>query len=202
MIVLVECYNGEQLFAEAGTIGDSSEPLNGPYYRISDRGSSPMRQWSAPDAVRQIAFSGSLGAGLSVGQRNAGEPASATQKRPTSGCDRSKKTRVPSSPSAKTHSGITQTGYASWYGNRNNGRITASGIRYNQLSLTAAHRTLPFGTRVKITNLRNGCCVKVRIADRGPYVPGRIVDLSMTAARRIGIIKVGVSRVRMEILSA
>jgi peptidoglycan lytic transglycosylase len=93
---------------------------------------------------------------------------------------------------------FVETGYASWYGSHYHGRVAASGNIFNRQKLTAAHRTLPFGTRAKITNLRNGCSVIVRISDRGPFVPGRIVDLSEAAARELDLLESGVSRVRLE----
>ncbi|NEQ83283.1 MAG: septal ring lytic transglycosylase RlpA family protein, partial [Moorea sp. SIO2I5] len=91
-------------------------------------------------------------------------------------------------------------GIASWYGSAFHGRRTASGERFNQYALTAAHRSLRFGTRVKVTNLRNGRSVIVRINDRGPYVRGRIIDLSRGAARIIGLVRSGTAAVRIEIL--
>ena len=91
---------------------------------------------------------------------------------------------------------VIATGIASWYGERFRGRRTASGSRFNPDALTAAHRTLPFGTRVRVTNVRNGRSVVVRITDRGPFIRGRIIDLSRAAARRIGI--AGIGRVRLE----
>ena len=93
------------------------------------------------------------------------------------------------------------TGTASWYGPGFHGRRTANGERFNQNALTAAHRTLPFGTRVKVTNLSNNRSVVVRINDRGPYSGGRIIDLSAAAAREIGMINSGVARVRIEVLN-
>ena len=88
-----------------------------------------------------------------------------------------------------------QTGIASWY---KMGKVTASGERFNPQGLTAAHRHLPFGTRVKVTNLRNGRKVVVRINDRGPFVRGRIIDLAQGAAIRIGLTRTGTARVRIE----
>jgi rare lipoprotein A len=86
---------------------------------------------------------------------------------------------------------------ASWYGRRFHGRRTASGERYNMNALTAAHRTLPFGTRVRVERLDNGRHVVVRINDRGPFVKGRVIDLSREAARRLGILGAGVASVRV-----
>jgi len=91
-------------------------------------------------------------------------------------------------------------GMASWYGPGFEGARTASGERFNPWGLTAAHRTLPFGTMVRVTNLNNGRSVLVRINDRGPFTPGRSIDLSRGAAEVIGMIGSGVASVRMEIL--
>lgn len=95
--------------------------------------------------------------------------------------------------------GRSQAGMASWYGPGFHGRRTASGARFNQHALTAAHRTLPFGTLVRVTNQRNKRSCVVKINDRGPYAHGRIIDLSSGAARRIGIS--GVGRVTLEVVN-
>jgi rare lipoprotein A len=95
----------------------------------------------------------------------------------------------------------TLTGMASWYGPGLHGRRSASGEVFNQHALTAAHRTLPFGTRVRVTNLSSGQQVIVRINDRGPFSHSRIIDLSAAAASSIGIRASGVGRVRLEVLS-
>ncbi len=91
-------------------------------------------------------------------------------------------------------------GMASWYGPGFHGRRTANGERFNQNSLTAAHRSLPFGTKVRVTNMNNGRSVIVRINDRGPYAGRRIIDLSAAAARVLGMVGSGVAPVRLEIL--
>lgn len=91
-------------------------------------------------------------------------------------------------------------GMASWYGPGFNGRRSANGERYNQNNLTAAHRSLPFGTKVKVTNVRTGRSVVVRITDRGPHVRGRIIDLSAAAARIVGVMQSGVAPVQLEVL--
>jgi rare lipoprotein A len=90
-------------------------------------------------------------------------------------------------------------GVASYYGDRFHGRTTASGARFDKNALTAAHKTLDFGTRVTVTNKVNGRSVDVVITDRGPYTRGRTIDLSKAAAREIGMLGAGVARVRMEI---
>ena len=92
-----------------------------------------------------------------------------------------------------------QDGWASWYGPGFHGNLTASGTRYNQYALTAAHRTLPFGTRVRVTNRNNGRSVIVTITDRGPYIYDRVIDLSMGAAQSIGVS--GVSPVSLDIVN-
>jgi rare lipoprotein A len=91
-------------------------------------------------------------------------------------------------------------GWASWYGPGFHGNRSASGERYNQNALTAAHRSLPFGTRVRVTNLNTGVSVIVRINDRGPFIRGRIIDLSAAAARTIGMMGSGVAPVTIEVL--
>jgi rare lipoprotein A len=93
---------------------------------------------------------------------------------------------------------FTQTGIGSYYGSELHGRRTASGERFNQSAMTAAHRTAPFGTRLKVTNLSNGRSVLVRVNDRGPFVRGRVVDISAGAARQIGMHGRGLARVRVE----
>ena len=98
--------------------------------------------------------------------------------------------------------GDTFRGNASWYGPDFHGRLTASGERYNMYALTAASKTLPLNTYVRVTNLNNGKEVIVRINDRGPFVESRIIDLSYTAARRLGVIKNGVIPVRLEVVSS
>lgn len=91
-------------------------------------------------------------------------------------------------------------GRASYYAAKFHGKRTASGETYNSKLMTAAHRTLPFGTQIKVTNLRNKKSVVVRVNDRGPHVRGRIVDLSRAAAQLIGITRTGTARVELEIL--
>ena len=93
---------------------------------------------------------------------------------------------------------ITETGKASYYADKFNGRKTANGEIFRNRKKTAAHKTLPFGTVVKVTNLSNGRSVKVRINDRGPFVAGRHIDLSKKAARKIGMLQQGVGNVKMK----
>ncbi|YAF62103.1 Endolytic peptidoglycan transglycosylase RlpA [Pseudomonas sp. E102] len=96
--------------------------------------------------------------------------------------------------------GYDQTGVASYYGSRHHGKRTASGERFDQHGLTAAHRQLPFGTRVKVTNLKNNDSVVVRINDRGPYTRGRLIDVSRAAAEQLGMLRSGTARVRVQAL--
>ena len=95
-----------------------------------------------------------------------------------------------------------QRGKASWYGPGFHGRKTASGERFNQHNLTAAHRELPLGTKATVINLDNGRTVEVEINDRGPYVRGRIIDLSKAAAERLGMKDAGTTLVRLEVTRA
>jgi len=97
--------------------------------------------------------------------------------------------------------GWTETGVASWYGPPYHGRRAANGEIYDMEQLTAAHRTLAFGTRIRVLNLDNRRQVEVRINDRGPFVEGRIVDLSRAAARHIRMLGPGTAPVRLEVLS-
>jgi rare lipoprotein A len=109
-------------------------------------------------------------------------------------------------PATGPHTGTTsgpgvQRGMATFYGDEQHGGPTASGERFDKSKMTAAHRTLPFGTRVRVTNTRNGRSVEVRINDRGPYGKrGRIIDVSEAAARRLDMIEAGVVPVVVEVL--
>ncbi len=98
---------------------------------------------------------------------------------------------------AGSKKGKSFTGVASWY---KMGKVTANGEAYRPNGLTAAHRTLPFGTKVRVKNLRNGRSVVVRINDRGPFIGKRVIDVSLGAARKLGMIKSGLVKVRVDIL--
>ena len=102
----------------------------------------------------------------------------------------------PKTTTSNTEPKPYQIGSASWYGKKFHGKETASGDDFNMFELTAAHRQLPLGTYVKVTNLHNGKWIIVRINDRGPYIRGRILDLSVGAARALGVR--GLARVRVE----
>ena len=93
---------------------------------------------------------------------------------------------------------ITENGKASYYGNEFNGKKTANGETFNKNKLTAAHKTLPFGTVVTVKNISNGKTVKVTITDRGPFVKGRIIDISEKAASEIGMLDQGVAQVELK----
>ncbi len=97
---------------------------------------------------------------------------------------------------------FTQAGVASWYGGFHHGRRTASGERFDMRAMTAAHRTLPFGTMVRVTNTANGRTATVRINDRGPYRRGRVIDLSAAVAARLGMKQEGLAQVRVEAFAA
>ena len=100
---------------------------------------------------------------------------------------------------AATPPDLAEAGEASWYGIEERGRPTASGEPMDPGALTAAHRTLPFGTIVEVTNVESGASVQVRINDRGPFVGSRVIDLSHEAARRLGILSKGVAQVRLTV---
>lgn len=116
------------------------------------------------------------------------------------GCGTRPRAHVPA-PAAPARIGWTETGIASWYGNPYNGRRTSSGEIFDMERLTAAHRTLPFDTWLEVTNLSNGKRVEVRVTDRGPFINGRIIDLSLGAAREIDMIREGVVRVRIKVIA-
>jgi peptidoglycan lytic transglycosylase len=116
------------------------------------------------------------------------------------GCGRHSSVRLPGPP-APARIGSTETGIASWYGVPYHGRRSASGEIFDMETLTAAHRKLPFQTWVEVTNLSNGKQVDVRITDRGPFVRGRIIDLSMAAARDLDMVRAGTARVRLKVIA-
>lgn len=91
-----------------------------------------------------------------------------------------------------------EIGLASFYAGEFQGRRTASGARYDMHALTCAHPSAPFGTRLRVTDLESGRSVVVTVNDRGPFAPGRVVDLSLAAARKLGIVRRGLARVRVE----
>jgi rare lipoprotein A len=134
----------------------------------------------------------SLGAGAASGPSSL-EAAKVTH--PPVSATRGHNTRKPNSSKPKAY----QVGTASWYGEQFQGKQTASGELFDMRDFTAAHPKLPLGTYVKVTNLRNGKAVVVRINDRGPVVDGRIIDLSSNAARALGFRELGLQTVRLDI---
>ena len=121
------------------------------------------------------------------------------------GCAHKKRTRavpLPPVPAGAAAVGWSESGIASWYGHPYHGRRAANGEIYDMEQLTAAHRTLPFNTWVRVEDLNNGKTVDVRINDRGPFVNGRIIDLSHAAARDIAMIGPGTAKVRIQIVRA
>ena len=134
-----------------------------------------------------------LVASLGAAQGNSGsdhDRPSPTQRRPAPA------TKSKASNQSKPY----QVGTASWYGSYFEGKETASGEPYNMYDMTAAHPTLPLGTFVKVTNLRNGKAVIVRVNDRGPVVDGRIIDVSYQAAQALGMKSRGIQRVRLDVV--
>lgn len=115
------------------------------------------------------------------------------------GCAPKREVRIPP-PKVPPVTPRLQYGWASWYGREFHGRRTSSGEVYNMYQLTAAHRTLPMGTKAIVTHLQNGRSIMVTINDRGPFVRGRIIDLSYAAARALRMVEEGVARVRVEVL--
>jgi rare lipoprotein A len=102
---------------------------------------------------------------------------------------------------AKTSGEHQLEGKAAYYSNRFNGRKTASGQRFNNAAMTTAHNTLPFGTRVKVTNTKNNKSVVVRVNDRGPSTPGRVFDLTRAAAKKLGYVRAGLADVKAEVVA-
>jgi len=110
--------------------------------------------------------------------------------------------RVKLRPVSDPPNRASQTGIASWYGPGFHGKATASGVIYDQNDLTAAHQTLPLGTRVMVTNLETGSATEVTINDRGPFAKGRIIDLSFAAGKALGMIGPGTIPVRVEVIDS
>ena len=115
------------------------------------------------------------------------------------GCASTRPSRATTTPPAP---GTRVVGFASWYGQRHQGRATASGEAFDMTKLTAAHRTMPFGTRLRVTNVENGRSVVVRVNDRGPWVDDRVLDVSLAAARALGMTGDGVTKVEIVVLGA
>jgi rare lipoprotein A len=105
-------------------------------------------------------------------------------------------------PGGAEQATFTELGIASWYGRGHHGKRTANGERFDMNRMTAAHKSIELGTVVRVTSLETGETVKVRVNDRGPYIRGRVVDLSDKAARHLGIREAGIARVRVEIFAS
>jgi peptidoglycan lytic transglycosylase len=120
-----------------------------------------------------------------------------------SGCAKKHRVTVvrPPAPAYPQRILTRETGIASWYGHPYHGRAAADGEIYDMEKLTAAHRTLPFGTWVRVTNLGNQKSVDVRIIDRGPFIDGRIIDVSHAAAEALDMVRAGLAKVRVDVLS-
>jgi rare lipoprotein A len=116
------------------------------------------------------------------------------------GCGRRVTAHVPIPPPPPAPIGWTETGVASWYGIPYDGRRTSSGEIFDMHAFTAAHRTLPFNTWLEVTDVQSGKHVNVRINDRGPFVDGRIIDLSMGAADQLGMVRAGLAKVRLKVI--
>ena len=123
------------------------------------------------------------------------EPATATTAAPAPA-----PAAAPAAPAVAPATAAGMEGLAAYYSNRLNGRRTASGQVFDQQKLTAAHQTLPFGTMVKVTDTRNNRSVVVRINDRGPTQAGRVIDLSLAAASKLGMIRAGLVPVKLEVV--
>lgn len=109
---------------------------------------------------------------------------------------------APEKPRAVETVRDAMTGLAAYYNSRLHGRRTASGERFDNNAMTTAHPSLPFGTRVRVTNLKNNRAVVLRVNDRGPTQPGRVVDVTRRAARQLGFLKQGMTEVRLEVVSS
>ncbi len=123
-----------------------------------------------------------------------------SRKRESNTHPRDESRSQPSTVSPTGKALLTLEGVVSYYAHDFHGKATSNGETFNMNDLTAAHRTFPFGTRVKVTNLENNKTVVVRVNDRGPFVEGRIMDLSMGAAKEIDLIRTGTTRARLEVL--
>lgn len=146
---------------------------------------------TAPGAVTP----GSLPAGLAIREVQESVPAAEP------GLIRPQTPPVPIAPARVAPRVVaSSTGQASWYGPGFFGRRTANGERFRPGTLTAAHRTLPFGTKVRVTNLWNGRSTVVRINDRGPFTGGRVIDLAHGAASQLGLVSSGIAQVKLEVL--
>ena len=165
------------LVSVAGSSGAQAWSCNGPEHACS----SPAQAVSKKSMKQARATSKK--AVRSASSKSRPRVASASSAKRVASSKSKRTSKVAKAPSGSSY----QSGVASWYGGKFHGRKTANGETYNQNALTAAHRSLPFGTKVRVTNTRSGDTVVVRINDRGPFVGGRVIDLSRAAASSIGI---------------
>jgi rare lipoprotein A len=143
----------------------------------------------------------------------AAETSPASEPQPNPSIPATPETRVSAAPKATTDLAApslpadarplaTETGFASWYGPPYHNRRGSNGEIYNMNAMTAAHRTYPLGSIVRVTNVKTGHTALVRITDRGPFIPGRIVDLSLAAARKVDVVQPGVAEVKVELMQS
>jgi len=177
---------------------------------FSDKICSQAGHCAARGYTRSYLLAMSLGLLLSQGCATLQRPSditvpSETTAPPTPKISPTPSPLVPAQPTVKKGPAVPaklpQTGEASWYGAQHQGKQTASGTIFDQAKLTAAHASLPFGSRIKVTNLANGKSVVVEITDRGPFAENRIIDLSQAAAKALGMIDSGTATVRLELPS-
>ena len=127
------------------------------------------------------------------------------EKEKNSGTEKTSRTTEKTEPekSVKVSTGkvlLTLEGVASYYATDFHGKLTSNGETFDMNALTAAHRTFPFGTKIRVTNLENNLSVMVRVNDRGPFIEGRMIDLSLGAAKEINLVKTGTARVKLEVI--
>lgn len=162
-------------------------------------GAEAAWQCTGPEATCAKAHAGVHKKTVKQASAKSYKAAHVTKKKTHAKVASSKPAKVAKKSSGRSGGGSSyQSGVASWYGGKFHGRQTASGEIYNQNALTAAHRSLPFGTKVRVTNAATGNSVVVRINDRGPFVGGRVIDLSRAAASELGID--GLGRVKLAVL--
>ena len=139
---------------------------------------------------------------VSAGEPPAGKPAGKTSNVPGSASEKLEQSADLAEPTVPPDSKplITETGLASWYGPPYHNRKGSNGQIYNMNAMTAAHRTFPLGSVARVTNVKTGHSALVRITDRGPFIRGRIVDLSLAAARKIDVVQPGVAQVKVELM--
>ncbi|MGF6148840.1 RlpA-like protein precursor [Kingella potus] len=162
---------------------------------------APAAETAPPAAAAPRAAAAAASAAQQAAAAPAAKKSSASQ---TAAKKNTKADRAAKSDKAKSDKAakFSQTGKASWYGPGFHGRKTANGERFDMNTLTAAHRTLPISSRVRVTNLANGKSVVVRINDRGPYHGNRVLDLSKAAAQELGFIRTGTAQVKIEQIAA